>query len=111
MVPVIDFKSASPFGFPGFAKEWPMNVGKTLFSQLMEFLPMHEFRRCVRRYRGHYRVKRFSCLDQFLAMAFSQLTYRKCLRDIEACLGAAKSKLYHMGFRSFTPIVYRSAQV
>lgn len=77
-----------------------MNVGRTLFAQLMDFLPLHEFRKCVARYRGDYKVKHFSCLDQFLAMAFAQLTYRESLRDIQACLRAVKSKLYHMGFRS-----------
>lgn len=77
-----------------------MNVGQTVFSQLMEFVPMYEFRKCVERYRGHYKVKSFSCWDQFLCMAFAQLTYRESLRDIEACLRAHQPKLYHMGFRS-----------
>ena len=63
-----------------------MNTGKTLFSQLMDLLPTHEFDRCVRRYRGNQRVRRFSCRDQFLCMAFAQLTYRESLRDIETCL-------------------------
>jgi len=76
-----------------------MNTGKTIFSQIMDFLPMHDFRRCVKRYRGNYKVKSFSCLDQFLCMAFSQLTFRESLRDIEACLRAMQSKLYHMGIR------------
>lgn len=76
-----------------------MNTGKTIFSQIMDFLPMNDFRRCVKRYRGNYKVKSFSCLDQFLCMAFAQLTFRESLRDIEACLRAMQSKLYHMGIR------------
>jgi transposase len=76
-----------------------MNSGQTIFSQLMEFLPTHEFRQCVNRYNGNYKVKSFSCWDQFLSMAFAQLTYRESLRDIQACLRAAQNKLYHMGFR------------
>jgi len=74
-----------------------MHNGKIVFSQLMEFLPLHQFHRCVRRYNGDYGVRTFSCLDQFLCMAFAQLTYRESLRDIEACLRAVGSKLYHMG--------------
>lgn len=66
----------------------------------MEFFPFPEFRRCVERYRGDYKVQSFSCLDQFLCLAFAQLTYRESLRDIEACLRAQQSKLYHMGIRS-----------
>jgi transposase len=77
-----------------------MNTGQTVFSQLMELLPLPEFRRCVERYSGEYKVQSFSCLDQFLSLAFAQLTYREGLRDIEACLRAQQSKLYHMGFRS-----------
>lgn len=76
-----------------------MNSGQTIFSQLMEFLPTYEFRQCVERYNGNYKVKSFSCWDQFLSMAFAQLTYRESLRDIQACLRAAQNKLYHMGFR------------
>jgi hypothetical protein len=76
-----------------------MNSGKTIFSQLMEFLPTYEFRQCVRRYRGNYKIKSFSCWDQFLCMAFAQLTYRESLRDIQACLRGNHQKLYHMGFR------------
>jgi len=76
-----------------------MNQGKTVFSQVMDYLPMHEFRRCVNRYRGNYQVKSFSCWDQYLCMAFAQLTYRESLRDIEACLRSIPNKLYHMGFR------------
>jgi len=66
----------------------------------MDFLPSHEFHRCVERYKGNYKVKQFSCWEQFLCMAFAQLTYRESLRDIEACLRSAGSKLYHMGIRS-----------
>jgi hypothetical protein len=77
-----------------------MNVGQTVFSQVLESLPRYEFRKCVARYRGDYRNKGFSCWDQFLAMAFAQLTYRESLRDIEACLRALGSKCYNMGFRS-----------
>ena len=74
-----------------------MNMGKMVFSQLMEFLPAHEFNRCVERYGGHYKVQTLTCRRQFLAMAFAQLTYRESLRDIEACLRAVPQKLYHMG--------------
>src|SRR5581483_10880581 len=77
-----------------------MNSGKSIFSQLMDFLPAQEFRACVDRYHGDYKLKSFSCWDQFLCMAFAQLTYRESLRDIEACLRAHQSKLYHMGIRS-----------
>ena len=76
-----------------------MNIGRTVFSQIMDYLPMHEFRKCVKRYRGNYKVKSFSCLDQFLCMAFAQLTYRESLRDIEACLRSRQNKLFHMGIR------------
>ena len=76
-----------------------MNTGKTVFSQIMDFLPLYEFRKCVKRYRGNYKVKSFSCLDHFLCMAFAQLTYRESLRDIEACLRSMQNKLYHMGIR------------
>ena len=77
-----------------------MYAGHFVFSQLMAHLPMHTFRRCVARYRGHHKVKAFTCLDQFLCLAFAQLTHRESLRDIEACLRAQHHKLYHMGFRS-----------
>jgi len=76
-----------------------MNTGKTIFSQIMEFLPLYEFHKCIQRYHGDYKVKSFSCTDQFLCMAFAQLTYRESLRDIEACLRSMCSKLYHMGIR------------
>jgi hypothetical protein len=76
-----------------------MHSGTFLFAQLMAFLPKRDFDRCVRKYRGNYRTRRFSCLDQFLCMAFAQLTYRASLRDIEICLNSLKSKLYHAGIR------------
>jgi len=76
-----------------------MNTGKTVFSQIMEFLPLHQFRQCVKRYNGDYKVQNFSCMDQFLCMGFAQLTFRESLRDIEACLRTMQSKLYHMGIR------------
>jgi Domain of unknown function (DUF4372)/Transposase DDE domain len=77
-----------------------MNTGKTIFSQIMEFLPIYEFRKCVAQYQGDYKVLSFSCMDQFLCMAFAQLTYRESLRDIESCLRFMQSKLYHMGIRA-----------
>ena len=76
-----------------------MYSGQFLFAQLMAFLPKHDFHRCVRKYRGNYRTRKFSCLDQFLCMAFAQLTYRASLRDIEICLNSLKPKLYHVGIR------------
>jgi Domain of unknown function (DUF4372) len=76
-----------------------MNQGRTVFSQLVEFLPTYQFQVCVDRYQGNRYVKDFSCWDQFLCLAFAQLTYRESLRDIEACLRAQQPKLYHMGFR------------
>ena len=75
-----------------------VNQGRTVFSQLLSFLPDREFRRCVARYGGNARPRGFSCWDQYLAMAFAQLTYRDSLRDIEACLRSLGGKLYHMGF-------------
>ena len=77
-----------------------MNTGQTVFAQLMELLPLRTFHQCVERYQGDYKVQSFSCLDHFLCLAFAQLTYRESLRDIEACLRAQQSKLYHMGIRS-----------
>jgi hypothetical protein len=76
-----------------------MNAGRTIFSQLIEHAPGKEFQKCVTRYRGDSHLRGFSCWDQYLAMAFAQLTYRESLRDIEACLRAMGAKLYHMGFR------------
>ncbi len=76
-----------------------MNTGRTIFSQIMDYIPMQEFRRCVERYHGTYKVQKFSCWEHFLCMAFAQLTYRESLRDIVSCLSAQQSKLYHLGFR------------
>src|SRR5580692_4312610 len=76
-----------------------MNSGRTVFAQLLDHLPSYEFQKCVTRYHGDYQQKTFSCWDQYLSMAFAQLTYRDSLRDIEACLRSMQGKLYHMGFR------------
>jgi hypothetical protein len=76
-----------------------VNKGQTIFSQIIDFLPKKRFRQCVKRYGGNYRVRSFTCFDQFLCMAFAQLTYRESLRDIECCLRAMRGKLYHMGIR------------
>ena len=75
-----------------------MNSGKTVFAQLLQFLPSYEFNKCVIRYQGNYKVQTFSCWDQFLCMSFAQLTYRESLRDIETCLNSHRQKLYHIGF-------------
>lgn len=77
-----------------------MFTGKLVFTQAMDHLPLHTFRRCVQRYNGNRYIKRFSCQEQFRCMAFAQLTFRESLRDIEACLNAQSSKLYHMGICS-----------
>ena len=77
-----------------------MNLGKLVFAQVTQHLPLTTFRRCVARYGGEHKVKSFSCLEQYLCMAFAQLTYRESLRDIEACLRAQEGKLYHMGIQS-----------
>ena len=76
-----------------------MPIEPTVFSQVMSFLPLHQFRRCVARYDGNRKVQSFTCMDQFLCMAFAQLTYRESLRDIVTCLRVMQPKLYHMGFR------------
>jgi len=76
-----------------------MHVGRFVFAQLMDHLPTYEFNKCVARYRGNSKFRGFSCLDQFLCLAFAQLTFRESLRDIEACLRAVESKVYHLGFR------------
>ena len=76
-----------------------MPIEATLFAQVMQLLPLHEFRKCVKRYRGEHKVRHFSCLDQFLCLAFAQLTHRTSLRDIETTLRAMRPKLYHMGIR------------
>src|SRR5260370_39471016 len=75
-----------------------MNFGRMVFAQLRDHLPSYEFQKCVTRYRGDYQQKTFSCWDQYLSMAFAQLTYRDSLRDIEVCLRSMQGKLYHMGF-------------
>ncbi len=77
-----------------------MYTGRIVFTQLMDFMPIWDFRRCVKRYRGNHRARTFTCLDQFLCMAFAQLTYRESLRDIETCLRAMQPKLYHAGIRA-----------
>lgn len=76
-----------------------MFAGQLIFKQVMDFMPLPIFRRCVAKYQGDYRVRKFSCLDQFLCMAFAQITYRESLRDIEVCLHSQQKKLYHMGIR------------
>lgn len=76
-----------------------MHQGHFIFSQLIEFLPNYEFNKCVRRYRGNHRIRTFSCYDQFLCMAFGQLTYRESLRDVVTCLEVLKTKLFHVGIR------------
>jgi len=76
-----------------------VNAGQTVFSQLMDHVPSYEFQKCVARYRGDSHGRGFSCRDQYLAMAFAQLTYRESLRDVEACLRSMSARLYHMGFR------------
>jgi hypothetical protein len=84
---------------PNGGKGWPMHAGQLVFAQLMDLLPRHEFARCVARYGGNRRARRFRCWDQFLVMAFAQLTFRESLRDIETCLRALPTKLYHVGIR------------
>ena len=76
-----------------------MNVGKTVFAQILEHLPRYEFNRFVYKYKGNHRIRKFPCYDQFLCLAFAQLTYRESLRDIETCLNSHHEKLYHIGFR------------
>lgn len=76
-----------------------MNPGRTVFAQLLQHLPRYEFDKCVRRYGGNYRIRRFPCYDQLLCLAFAQLTYRESLRDIETCLNSHHETLYHVGFR------------
>ena len=83
-----------------------MSQDPFVFAQLMQHLPLTSFRRCVQHYAGEHKVKSFSCLDQFLCMAFAQLTYRESLRDLEVCLRAQASKLYHLGLR--TKVVARN---
>ena len=76
-----------------------MNSGHTVFRQLLQFLPRHDFNLCVRRYRGDYRARSFSTFDQFLCLAYAQMSGRESLRDIETCLNSHREKLYHVGFR------------
>ena len=76
-----------------------MNPGRTVFAQLLQHVTRYEFDKCVRRYDGNYRIRRFPCYDQLLCLAFAQLTYRESLRDIETCLNSHHEKLYHVGFR------------
>ena len=80
-----------------------MNIGKTVFAQLMSFLPTYEFNKCVEKYKGNYRVRNFTCKDHFYVMGFAQLTYRESLRDIESCLTAFSNKLYHSGIKQPVP--------
>jgi len=75
-----------------------MNVGKTVFAQILEHMPRYEFNKCVNNYKGNHRIRKFPCYDQFLCLAFAQLTYRESLRDIETCLNSHHEKLYHIGF-------------
>ena len=74
-------------------------MNKTVFSQIMDFIPSYEFSKCIRKYNGNYRTRNFRCWDQFLSMSFAQLSYRESLRDIEACLNAQPNKLYQMGIK------------
>jgi len=83
-----------------FVEGMLMYTGSLVFTQVMDFMPLKTFNRCVEKYNGNFSVKHFTCLDQFRIMAFAQLTYRESLRDIEACLRAQSKKLYHMGIRS-----------
>ena len=76
-----------------------VNHGKTVFSQVIDFLPKKIFRQCVDKYKGNYKVRSFTCYDQYLCMVFAQLTYRESLRDIECCLRVFQQKLYHIGIR------------
>src|SRR5881396_3853828 len=79
-----------------------MNEGRTVFSQLLDYLPQYEFNKCVQRYRGNLRARTLPCYEQFIVMAFAQLSWRESLRDIETCLQALGSKLYHSGIRQPT---------
>ena len=80
-----------------------MNIGKTVFAQLMSFLPTYEFNKCVEKYKGNHRVRNFTCKEHFYVMGFAQLTYRESLRDIESCLTAFSNKLYHSGIKQPVP--------
>ena len=83
-----------------------MYDGQIVFSQLMEFLPKYYFHKYVEKYKGNYRIRTFSCWEQFLCMSFAQLTYRESLRDIEACLRSLNTKLYHIGIRDNWAIAF-----
>jgi transposase len=83
----------------GYHLEACMDIRQTIFSQIMDFVPTYEFKKCVKRYKGDHRVRNFTCWNQFLCLAFAQLTFRESLRDIESCLNSVPQKLYHMGFR------------
>ena len=96
---LIDFNSMPCYYDALTSKGASYEYRQNYFSQVMEFLPLYEFHKCVQRYQGDYKARSFSCLDQFLSMAFAQLTYRESLRDIESCLRFMRPKLYHMGFR------------
>lgn len=96
------FYISTPFSIK-IVKELKLNKGSTILSQIMAFLPRYEFSKCVNRYSGNYRVKKFTCINQFYVMAFAQLTYREGLRDIEICLKAVRSKLYHLGISNPVP--------
>ena len=87
-----------------------MYVGKTLFAQVMDFLPWKTFHRIVDHYGGDHRTRSLSCAEQFRVMAFAQLTYRESLRDIEVCLGAQAGKLYHMGIGAVSMCWWRSSK-
>jgi len=76
-----------------------MNIGKNIFAQVMDYMPIHSFRKCVQKYDGNRKIKSFSCLDQYLCMAFAQLADRESLRDTEVTLRSQESKLYHMGIK------------
>ena len=80
-----------------------MNSGQTIFSQLMEFIPTYEFNQCVRRYNGNYKIKNFTCREQFLCMAFAQLTFRESLRDIQACLRVVGIWILNVSIRLISP--------
>jgi transposase len=83
----------------GYHLEACMDIRQTIFSQIMDFVPTYEFKKCVKRYKGDHRVRNFTCWNQFLCLAFAQLTFLESLRDIESCLNSVPQKLYHMGFR------------
>src|SRR3546814_4593345 len=97
--PDTDSNASPPEAGPSPLREAVMSQGRFVFTHLVQHLPLHTFRRLVAKYDGQRYVKRFSCLDQFLCMAFAQLTGRESLRDIELCLRAHQTKLFHLGIR------------